>query len=153
MSKLVPVEESNTSPDVFDFVFPSRFDEAQANDGRWFAVVDENDVQWGRFKCTLIDSTVPRYKIALERLQRKYGGKSAKAKPGDDFTAELFIEMSLVDWDMKNSKGDVIPFSRQAAMAYFTNPRGAYALKQLLVDAENVANFQPEEQEELPEGN
>ena len=135
-----------------DFHFPKRFDDTLAKDGVWFEVVDENDNEWGSFLCSSVDRTLPRYKIALEALQRKYKGRK---KPGEDFSAELFVQLSLNDWKLKDAKGKSIPYTREDAIKYFSQPEAAFVLNYLSALVEDVKNFQSEEQEDAgdPTGN
>lgn len=141
------------------FHFPTRYDETQADEGVWTSVVDEMDNVWGRFKLCLFDETTPRHRVTLERLQRKYPAKKGqpnaalKAKSQDEWAVELFVEMSVVDWEMKDAKGKAIPYTPEAAIAYLSDPRALFVLKEIGAFARDVRNFQPEEQEELPEGN
>lgn len=132
-----------------DFVFPTRFDTAIADEGIWFEVVDELDNEWGSFKCVLLDRGIPRYQHAVERLRRKHNGKR---KVSEDFKAELFVELALVDWKLKNAAGKDIPFTKESALSYFSNPRATFALDYLSALVEDVRNFQADEEEDV-EGN
>lgn len=142
-----------------DFFFPTRYDATQADEGVWTAVIDEMDNLWGRFKLCLFDETTPRHRVTLERLQRKYPVKKGqpnaelKAKKMDDWAIELFVEMSVVDWEVNDGKGKPIPFSAEAAIRYLSDPRALFVVRELGTFARDVRNFQPDEQEELPEGN
>lgn len=134
-----------------EFFFPDRFDNTLADDGVKFEVIDENDHVWGVFKCRLIDRTLPRWRTTLERVQRRY--KNDNKTKLVDIRGELFVELSLVDWDMKDAKGKSIPFDKAVAVRYFKNDKAKFALEYLFAMAEDVRNYQPEEQDELPEGN
>jgi hypothetical protein len=135
-----------------DFLFPDRFNDNLAEEGVKFEVIDENDNVWGVFKCRLIDRTLPRWRTTMERIQRRY--KNDHKTKLVDIRGELFVELSLVDWDMKDAKGKAIPYDKATAIKYFNDPRAKFALEYLFAMAEDVRNFQPDEQEgELPEGN
>lgn len=143
-----------------NFYFPKRFDSTQADEGVWTSVIDEMDNLWLRAKLCLFDENTQRYRITMERLQRKYprgrnGQPNAKLKEmsADALAIELFVEMSFVDWELKDAKGKLIPFSKEAAVEYLSQPEALFALSALGAFARDVRNFQPEEQEELPEGN
>lgn len=136
----------------FEFEYPARYDEAIADDGVWTTVIDENDAVWGRFKLALFDITTQRYKTTLTRLQRKYRNRKGEPASKDHMTVEIFVEMSLVDWEV-TIKGKAVPFSKEAAIAYLNDDRALFALKALSEFANDVRNFQPEGQDELPEGN
>lgn len=137
-----------------DFFFPERFDVSLAEEGEWFEVVDENENVWGEFKCLLVDQTLPHYKVAIERLNRKYntGSSKRKKKPGDDFAAELLVTMSLRDWKLNDAKGKPITYTPELAMKYFTNPKGAFVLTYLSERISDVRHFQTDEQNEAGEG-
>ncbi|MDD1452639.1 hypothetical protein NHF48_019680 [Sphingomonas sp. H160509] len=141
------------------FHFPARYDEAQADEGVWTSVIDEVGNHYGRFKLCLFDELTPRYRVTLERLQRKYPAKNGRtneayaAKSDDEKNVEVFVELSLVDWEIKDEKGKAIPFAKDTAIAYLSDVRALYVLRELAAFARDVRNFQPEEQTDLPEGN
>lgn len=141
------------------FHFPARYDETQADEGVWRTVLDEVGNDYGRFKLCLFDELTPRYRTTLERLMRKYPTKNGKAnaayaaKTDDQKNVEVFVELALADWEIKDAKGKLIPFSKETATEYFNDPRALYVLRELAEFARDVRNFQPEEQADLPEGN
>jgi hypothetical protein len=142
------------SDDLFDF--PKLYDETLADDGEWFKVIDENDKLWGDFKCRLIDPTVPHYKIALERLQRKFRknnpSKVTKKLEEDAIYIELFLELSLVTWrDVPGKGGKPVPFSRENAEKMFASRYGPFIFRGLQSKVEDRANFQSDQESELDE--
>lgn len=150
-----------------------RFDRQRANEGREIYVTDENGTYWGTYRVALVDQTLPRYRVALERLQRKYtpvGPKGKRVDVGETIAAELFVELALLDWkevadwrpDAKD--GTYREFSKAAAIEFFSLSEDdeetgekyfptAWLLAYLSRESENLANFQPPEQSEAPEGN
>jgi hypothetical protein len=142
------------------FKFVKRFDSGKAEDGVWFRVEDEMENSHGRFLCPLFDPTTQRYRVTLERLQREYP-KSKNGQPhptikamGDDAVQKMiFVEMSLIDWEVEGADGKLIPFTKQDALEYFSEPESQYVYEYLRMNASDVRNYQPEEQKELPEGN
>jgi len=141
-----------------EFNFPTRYDEAAADEGVWTSVIDEMDNLWGRFKLCLFDETTQRYRLTMERLMRKYRN-AAKSNPGskektnEERAVEVFVELALVDWEITNKAGKAIPFSKEAAVRYLMAPQALYVQNAIVAFARDVRNFQPEEQTELPEGN
>jgi len=152
-----------------------RFDRKIANEGREFYIEDENGTYWGTFRIGLIDNTLPRYRLALEKLSNKYnnnpkGPLGKRIALDDNIAAELFVELALIDWkdvgdwheDAKD--GAMIPFTKANAVEFFTlhdidEETGdkiyhtAWLLKRLSEESENIRNFQPAEQTEDAEGN
>lgn len=150
-----------------------RFDRKLANEGREIYIEDENGTYWGTFRIALVDQTLPRYRVALQSLQRKYapnGPKGKRANVDDNIAAELFVELALLDWhdvadwNPSAKEGAKRPFSKAAAIEFFTlneidEETGEkyypvqWLLQRLSREAEDLTNFQPVEQEEAPEGN
>lgn len=142
-----------------EFHFPARYDETKADEGVWHVVLDELNQSHGRYKLCLFDELTQRYRVTLERLQRKYPAKNGR--PNEAFAAmtedqkniEIFVELALVDWDIKDAKGKAIAFSKEAAIKALSAPSALYVLREIAAYARDVRNFQPEEQTDLPEGN
>lgn len=150
-----------------------RFDRKIANDGREIYVTDENGTYWGTFRIALVDQTLPRYRLALERLSRKYqptGPKGKRADLNETIAAELFVELALLDWtDVADwnpdaKEGATVPFSKAKAVEFFSlcetdEETGepyypvAWLLARLSREAEDLTNFQPLDQTEPPEKN
>lgn len=150
-----------------------RFDRKIANEGREIFIEDENGTYWGTFRIGLVDSSLPRYRVALERLQRKYqpnGPKGKRAEVTETIAAELFVELALLDWtdvadwnpDAKD--GAMVPFSKAKAVEFFTlfeedEETGDkiyltnWLLARLSREAEDISNFQPIDQTDAPEKN
>lgn len=152
-----------------------RYDRSLANAGREIYITDENETYWGTFTVGLIDSSLPRYRLAVEKLTRKYqpnkGPKGKRVDIDETIAAELFVELALIDWKdvgdwRPNSKdGATMPFTKENAVEFFTlheidEETGdkiyltAWLLGRLSREAEDISNFQPEEQEGVDtEGN
>lgn len=150
-----------------------RFDRKMANEGREIYVVDENGTYWGTYRVALVDQTLPRYRVALERLQRKYqpiGPKGKRADISETIAAELFVELALLDWSdvadwrIDAEEGATVKFSREKAIEFFSLSEDdeetgekyfptAWLLAYLSRESENLANFQPLDQSEIPEKN
>lgn len=123
----------------FDFDIPTRFDTKVADEGVWFRVRDENGAEYGEFLCALIDKHNPRTTKIYERFNVRY--KKLKDTPGYEkkLGADVFIELSLIDWKLKNKKGVNIPYSRDAAMAYLL--AAPFVLEALGAFAGDVTNY------------
>lgn len=121
--------------------FPKRFDNDIAEDGIWFEVVDENGNEWGAFKCQLIDKTTQRWKNAVARVVRERQRGNSKV---EHTNADLFVEMSLLDWRLKDGNGKAVAFSKDEAKDYFRQPEAEFVLEQLNARASDVTNYQPE---------
>jgi hypothetical protein len=62
----------------------------------------------------------------------------------------------LVDWKgIEDEAGKAVPFSAKAAIEYFDvdDPAALFVFMTLLSKAADVTNFQPDDQEDLPEKN
>lgn len=148
-----------------------RFDRKLASEGREFYIEDEYGNHYGTFRCGLVDETLPRYRVALQRLQREYASKQKNAPVGkrielDELIAlELFVEITLLDWSgIEDEDEKPVPFSKKVALEYFSEheideetglkyyPK-AWIVETLSKFARDVQNFQPADQEGLAEKN
>ena len=151
------------------FVRHKRWDNQSANDGVDFEIFDDLANDWGTFRCILIDASNPRFKAAAEVNARKanaaekaIGGKNEKlqVKLNIDFAFNTW----LIGWELKGSDGKSIPFTRENAHEYFGECEHDEATGKLtfptlwvLTECANRAseklNFQPQDQDGLPEKN
>jgi hypothetical protein len=127
----------------FSFHIPSRYDESMASEGSWFDVVDEHGNLWGNFKMVLFDSDNPAIKKAQERTKFKFAKEIRLNQiTNDKLALEVFLEAVLIDWEVKDAKGKLVPFSVEAARAYFSQPKVfKFVFPQLLEYAADVRNY------------
>lgn len=145
-----------------------RFDINVANEGREIYVEDVHGTYLGTFRVALVDPTLPRVRKAAERIQFApvNGPIGAKAEAKDiERVARVFVEVALLDWrDILDENDKQIPFSKQDAFEYLTQQdidpvtgekyyTHVWLLNHLSRESENIHNFQPMEQKELPEKN
>jgi hypothetical protein len=143
-----------------DFNFPDEFDAryTDASEGVWFNAKDRAGNHLGKFLCALIHDESPKVQTYRARQTRARKDDSELTEEEQiDISRRMFIECSLLDWELKNAKGDPIPFDKKSAHEYFQtkdskgNARGARVMIDLFNRALNVLNYQPDP--ELPEGN
>ncbi len=128
----------------FKFKVPQRYDAATAQEGVFFEVVDEYDTSWGEFKCIYSDEDERRIKLASDRLKVKYAKEIRTGKVSTKVLQfEMFLDALLVDWrGVKDDKGKEIPFTKEAARAYFEIPEVAkFVLPHLYDYISDVRNF------------
>ena len=146
----------------------ARYDMKIAEEGKWFPVLDEFDVEHGAFKCVFFEIGSPAWQAANERAVRdtknKKGFRQAPklnkreaAKEEDRETVRNFVDHVLIDWrGIEDEHGKPVKFSREAALSYFDleDPTALYVFRRLMHLTGDVRQFQPDEQGgELPEGN
>lgn len=135
---------------AFNFDVPTRFDASVADEGVWFGIHDENDNHWGDFKCAMFDGDSRRIKLLQDRLKKKYAKDIRTGKVDHDALArEVFLEAILQDWRGVKAGGKDVPYSKEAAAAYFALPTTKYALTALLEYSQDVRNFQQADKEEV----
>lgn len=136
----------------FNFHIPTRYDNATAEEGVWFEVVDENEHSWGEFKCAMMDEDDRRIKLATDRLKQKFA-KEIRTKTVDVkvIQRELFLAATLQDWrGVKDGKGKEVPFGAEAARAYFETPAvSRFVLPHLLDYAQDVRNYRGESKDDI----
>ena len=145
-----------------------RFDLKVANEGREIYVEDIHGTYLGTFRVALVDPTLPRVRKAAERIQFApvNGPIGAKAAAKDvERVARVFVEVALLDWlDILDEDDKQIPFNKDVAFEYLTQFEideatgerfytHVWLLNHLSRESENIHNFQPMEQKELPEKN
>jgi hypothetical protein len=148
-----------------------RFDRKLASEGREFYIEDEYGNHYGTFRCGLVDETLPRYRVTLERIKREFSAKMKNAPVGkradinEQYVVELFVEVTLLDWDGILDENDKpVPFSKQNAMEFFLQHEideesglkyypNNWIMSQLSEYARNVVYFQPDDQEGPAEKN
>lgn len=139
-----------------EFYFPDRYDENEAEEGVWFDITDERGQSLGKWKCSLFDRHSTRVQHLLTRHARKQAKlvKAGKANK-DSALASVFVEVCVHDWEMKNPKGEAIPFTKDNAVAYLTHEKASFASTLLIELASDVLNFQgdPEAESEEDLGN
>lgn len=107
-----------------NFDIPTRFDEEQAREGVWFEVEDEHDQLWGEFKLAYLDGDAPDVKKLRTKLKAKYAKDIRLGKLDQDKVAmEIFLSYVLLDWRKVKAGGKAVPFSKEAAEAYFEMPQ------------------------------
>lgn len=138
-----------------------RFDREQAVNGVWFYIEDENGQEYGGFKCGLVDGSVPRARLVMEREAAKSAIKSRGKRDGDDVKVKAgianFVDSCLIDWDMLDADGKELKFSRERAIEYFLQQEEDevtgemiytydYAFSRLFALSRDVTQYQSEEQ-------
>ncbi len=138
------------------FKLPKRYDMTKAEEGVWFDIADDNGVEWGKFKCRLIDDTSQRSELAYKRIRMKYASDIKTKKLNEyDSIKVVFCEASLLDWaGIQDEKGKDIPFSLNDALEYFGMEETRWLLLQLSRLASDYTNFAADPTDaELPEKN
>lgn len=133
-----------------DFQFYDEYDKEVANEGVWFQGIDRAGNNYGSFLCRLIDRDQPATKTFFNRQGNKKQNVVSEEKQTED-TIRMFIECSLLDWDLKDIKGKPIEFDKKKAFEYFSNPKTHTFLMNLIQYSSDVNNYTADE--ELPEKN
>ncbi|EIZ79233.1 hypothetical protein WSK_2078 [Novosphingobium sp. Rr 2-17] len=116
----------------FEFDAPLPYDSTIADEGVGFTVVLSGR-EYGTFHCIYLDPLSKR----TEALNKQFEARHAKAirtgkLKGIAQGKLLFIENILKGWsDVKNLKGKDVPFSIEAATAYFSGPAGDHVYAEL----------------------
>ncbi|NML04269.1 hypothetical protein [Sphingomonas sp. G-3-2-10] len=139
---------------AIQFDIPERFDTTSAEEGRWFDVHGENRRHWGDFKCAMLNNESRTIKLAQERQRTKYA-RELRLLAGDDagkeeqrntlyrkIALEVFLECILLDWRGVTAGGKEVPFTKANAAAYFALESTKYVVDRLLVECQDVLNFQ-----------
>ena len=157
---------------TFKFDYQDRYDATVAETGVWFAVNDELNQHHGSFKLAFIEPGSPRAVAFFEKknLNNKVvhvgnGFRTAPTLSKAEEQAEKerkerenisdWLEMTMLDWKGIKAGGKEVPFSLEAACAFFdpNRPIANYIFNALREHSMNVLNFQPEGQTEVPEKN
>ena len=129
----------------FNFHIPQPFDQQVADEGVDFEFFDKNKVHWGTFKCLYLDANSRKIKLAQDRIKQKYARElRLGTEDNEAIGLELFLDAILVAWsEVKDGKGKEVPYSKEAAEAYFANPTvRAFVLPYLLEAVQDYRNFQ-----------
>lgn len=152
----------------YNFKLPSRFSIKEAVKGVVYPVIDENGNSWGFHTLCLADPSLPGYRAAKQRLEFKMEKETPEGTPEEIqafIDAELLVEFAHRGWSgVVDGDGNEVPYSRDAAIALFTHYEidedsgekvfvASWLVKRLIAFAENVRNFQPKAQKDLPEKN
>lgn len=137
----------------FEFDFVERYDAELADEGREFEVHAENGSLMGKFTTALYSQENRRVKLTTERVRRKHM-KDLRLKPDDAdlnerIAREIFIEAVLLGWSGITSKGKEVPYSKEAALAYFSHEKGKFVFGKLLSESMDPLNFQAEDKGEV----
>ncbi len=126
----------------FEFDIPTRFDSTTAEEGTWFSCYDENQNFYGRFKVALVDRHNPRTAKAYERWAKK--AEKLKDLPAyqKKAAADYIVEVALIDWELKDKKGNEIPFDKETAVSYLV--AAPFVMERIDTFARDVTNFKPE---------
>lgn len=142
-----------------DFDFIERYD-AELAAGRKYEVIDEMGRSHGIFDLALFDMTTDHFRVRMEDMAAKFKTKDGKPDPKikelteDELKLKGFIEICVNGWSgIKNKDGKEIPFTKERAFKFLNNPKAAFITSKLIPYASDIKNYQPEEQDELPEGN
>lgn len=138
----------------FNFDIVERYDDELAREGRDFDVYAENGKKMGTFDCAYYSFENSKVKLTQERVRRAYA-KDLRVKGNDDpetnlkIVREVFIEAALLGWKDITAGGKEVPFSKEAAKAYFALPAHSYVFNELLRECMDPMNFQAEDKEEV----
>ncbi|KQN09963.1 hypothetical protein ASE85_03265 [Sphingobium sp. Leaf26] len=130
------------------FKLPKRVDADVAETGVWFDVYSELGDYYGKFKTRFFDTNSPKYQLLQTRMAKKYEVKRrTKVMSDNDFISIMFIEFSLLDWEVLGADDKLVPFTTDDAHEYFADHDAKYVLDQLIGFAMNVEFFQTLEPE------
>jgi hypothetical protein len=142
-----------------EFVFIERYD-AELAAGRKYEPIDEMGRSHGIFDLALFEMTTDHFRVRMEDMAAKFKTKDGKPDPKikelteDELKLKGFVEICVNGWSgIKNKAGKEIPFTKDRAFAYLNHPKGAFAMQKVIAFASDLKNYQPEGQDELPEGN
>lgn len=123
-----------------------RYDEATAEEGVFFNIVDEIGNEYGEFKCRYLDPHSPKTELVLKRIRQKYAAEIRSKKMTDmDAVRAVFIEGVLMDWKGVLDENDKpVPFSIKLAIEFFNMEENRWLLEQLSALSGDVKNFQKE---------
>ncbi len=131
--------KSDNKNDLFAGCFPARFDEQVAEEGVWVEIHDTNHKWHGDFRCALFDKHAPHFKVKVDRLMRLNKKLQNKVMDEAAFT-QVFVEVAVLDWKLPNG----LPFSKDAALAFFADPRAEYVAVKVIEKASDPLNFLPD---------
>lgn len=130
---------------TFNFSIPNRYSNDLADHGVWLDLAYEDGTEIGEFKLKFFDTSGgQRAQLLQKRIQAKYAASALKKMKGDEFAKVLMLDEILIDWKIKDAKGKDVPYSREAAEAYFAHENAQWVLDQLAAFASDVRNYREE---------
>ncbi|MFZ4165312.1 hypothetical protein [Brevundimonas sp. NPDC058933] len=132
----------------FNFSVPSRVDNQLAETGVDLNITS-NGINFGTFKVCYIDPYNPRDELKLKRIKQKYAGQLRRKELTEwDEIRITLVEANLLGWSgVKDGKGKEVPFSVEAAHAYFSMEQTRWIMLELARRASDVETFAPETDE------
>ena len=131
----------------FTFAVPSRVDNKLAEDNGVELNITSNGIDFGTFTVAFIDLFNPRFELKMKRVRQKYSGQLRRKEltPVDELRI-TFVEGALLGWKgIKDAKGKEVPFSVEAAHAYFSLEETRWIMSELLQRAQDPATFARDE--------
>jgi hypothetical protein len=120
--------------------------------GRWFTFdsLPNDDKSIPAFKLGYMSNTNPAYQAAMERvskeLRRDIELDILTENTAGPVMRGVFVDTILMDWrNVQTDGGDNIPFSKEAATAFFAELPELYLT--LVGEAKKLANFRAESKE------
>lgn len=123
------------------FAIPKRYDEKIAQEGVWFEMATETGEEYGSFLCEFVDWLHPRTKAKKEKFQRMLKQRGNAKIDEFELTALMLVEMCLKDWKVRGADGELIEYSKEVAMEYFSEVDTRYCLNLLADMAGDAKNF------------
>lgn len=127
------------------------FDKDTAEEGRWAEIYSANGKLFGSFLLELIHPQMPRtmrWNVANNNKRSKSNQTEAEMR---DELIRFVTAVTLKDWKVTDSKGKPVAFTKDNVMAFFNHPVRQRALPQIIDQAGDVMNYQPDD--EAPEKN
>ncbi|GAA0766946.1 hypothetical protein [Brevundimonas olei] len=146
----------------FKFALPVVADQKAIQEGVFFDVTDSKGVHWAKFKLRHLNDksregirTLLKVSMKFEKRSREAGDDALKKFDVDfDSSLHLLTDLLLTDWkDVKDADGNEVPFSKEAAKAYFAQSATNWMVPQLIELASNPANYETEIDVEEVAGN
>ncbi len=125
-----------------DFDDIKTYDEELANDGAWLTAERGGKVHL-EAQCRFVDSLTQSGELEYKRAKGTVAKTHKGGKPLDDFDNAIvgLAYVNMRDWKGVTSKGKPVPFSPEAARAFFAIERNRWMALQLLLKTQDVANF------------
>lgn len=128
----------------FSFNVPSRVDNQLAETGVELNIVS-NGIDFGTYTVRYLDAHNPRDELTIKRIRQKYAGQLRRKEltPFDEARI-MFVEGMLLGWKgVKDGKNKEVPFSVEAAHAFFSLIETRWILTDLINRAGDVETFAP----------
>lgn len=140
---------------MIKFKVATRYDVKLGKEGLWKPVSeefrDERDVvietvYYATFKVAVWDNQNPTWKWQNERYQRVHKQEIAQLKSDEEKLVHRFVHLCLLDWkDIVDEKGKAVPFSKEAAIEFFSSETDGgpqiYIFNKLFAFASDVSNY------------